>query len=482
MGPIQHRRRTRVFVGASALVLFVLVGSAALLVARSVGGFARRSSEANARQGVDLLVTVGSRIPDLTRQRIAAGLSPSDRGALDRALSRGRRAGVLSDLEVWDRSGRIVYSPDSRLIGTRPPIGSDVAVALHGHLIATREPTEVDHTTGRRTGQLSGIEPLRDRHGVYAAVEANLPLRPIDAGASSAQRAIVLLMIGGAALLWLLLLPLTNRVARGVAAQSISGRRRTLRAMRHGLAHGEVELVYQPQLAPDTGIVVGVEGLVRWRRNGTLVPPDQFLAIVEASALMPALTDRVIDLALAQQAAWRIGGTVLRMSVNLSATDLGDETLPQRIAAALARHGCDGRTLTVEVTETSILEDTATARRVLDAITALGIEVAVDDFGTGHASIARLLDFPVRELKIDRSFVSDTRPRARTYLAATIAFGQYLGLRVVAEGVEDLATLEFLRELRCNLAQGYHISRPVDGEALIAWLGKRTAEPQRLAA
>jgi EAL domain-containing protein (putative c-di-GMP-specific phosphodiesterase class I) len=465
----QHRR-TRTFVAAGTVVMLVIVAAAALAVAHAVGGSAKHNAETDASQGVDLLVIVGPRLPDLTRARVSAGLTASEAGQLDRAVERGRRAGVLSSLEVWNSSGRIMYARDDRVVGTRPPMEPDVREALSGRRVSGAEPTEFDATSRRRTGVLSALEPLGDRGHVYGAVEVSLPLRPVDASAAGIERTIVLLILGGAALMWLLLLPLTRQIARAVAAQWVPGRRRTLRALRHGLARGEIELVYQPQVSPVTGVVVSVEALVRWRRGGTLEPPDRFLPVAESSTLMPALTDRVIDLAVAQQAAWGADGIVLRMSVNLSATDLADPGLPERIAAALARHGVSARQLTVEVTETAILEDDAQARRVLEALTATGIEVAVDDFGTGHASIARLHEFPVREVKIDRLFVSDTTPRARTYLAAMVAFGQYLGLRVVAEGIEDVATLAFLSEVRCDLAQGYHIARPMDADALVAWL------------
>jgi FOG: EAL domain len=166
---------------------------------------------------------------------------------------------------------------------------------------------------------------------------------------------------------------------------------------------------------------------------------------------------------------------VIRVSVNLSATDLADDTLPQRVAAKLDLHGVMGQNLTVEVTETAILEDVEQARLVLTALDQMGIDIAVDDFGTGHASISRLHGLPVSEVKIDRSFVSDTQQRSRTYMSAMVGFGRSLGLRVVAEGVEDLETLAILTTLNCDLAQGYFISRPLEPAAMTRWL--TTADP-----
>jgi EAL domain-containing protein (putative c-di-GMP-specific phosphodiesterase class I) len=215
---------------------------------------------------------------------------------------------------------------------------------------------------------------------------------------------------------------------------------------------------------------------VRWRRNGALVAPERFLPAVESSALMSRLTDRVLELALDQLTCWRQAGIVTRLSVNLSATDLADPRLPERIAVKLEQHAVTEEGLTLEVTETAILEDAERAAVVLARLDQMGIDIAVDDFGTGHASISRLHRLPVSEVKIDRSFVSDTRQRSRTYLAAMVGFGRSLGLRIVAEGVEDADTLAFLSTLGCDLAQGYFIARPLESAAMTRWL---TAALQR---
>jgi sensor c-di-GMP phosphodiesterase-like protein len=219
-------------------------------------------------------------------------------------------------------------------------------------------------------------------HSNNPSVEGSVSLRPIDEETAHARRRTLGFVVGGAAALWLLLLPLTVRVARAIARDWTPGRRGLLRAFRQALARDEIELAYQPQVDPASGAVLSVEALVRWRRGGELIAPDRFLPIVESSPLMPALTDRV-GLALTQLAAWHAEGHAARMSVNLSATDLGDRTLPSRIAARLAQHGLSGEHLTVEVTETAILEDVEEARNVLIALARVGVDVAIDDFGTG---------------------------------------------------------------------------------------------------
>jgi len=476
--------RTRAFLAAGTLGLLVVVAAAALLIASSVAGNSRADARLRAASGVDLLVTIGADLPDLTESVISSGLSSVAAQQLDGAVARGQREGLLADLVIWDRRGRIVYSSLAKAEGTRPPRGAELVAALAGRSGTRTNPREIDATSGKPTGVLDAFEPLTDSaHGVYGAMEAGLPLQPIEAAAARSQRRSLRFIIGGAALMWLLLLPLWLRLARSQANDWIPGRRRILRACRHALDRDEIELVYQPQIEPDSRRVNGVEALVRWRRKGKLVGPDQFLPAVESSALMPRLTDRVLDLALAQHARWRQAGIVIRMSVNLSTTDLADNALPGRIAAKLDQHGVMGQNLTVEVTETAILEDPEQARSVLIALDHMSIAIAVDDFGTGHASISRLHGLPVSEVKIDRSFVSDTQQRSRTYLSAMIAFGRNLGLRVVAEGVEDNETLAILTTLNCDLAQGYLISRPLEPAAMTQWLTTANAaaspEPAR---
>ncbi|MDP9345901.1 MAG: EAL domain-containing protein [Actinomycetota bacterium] len=450
--------------------MLVLVGVAALLIAHGVAGRMRTDAHLRAAHGVDLLVTIGADLPDLTRSALTSGLSPAAARQLDGAVTGGQHDGLLATLVIWDRTGRIVYSSVAKSEGTRPPKEAELVAALAGHSVTRAHSRELDETSGKPTGVLDAFEPLSDGGGVYGAMEAGLPLQPIEATAARSQQRSLRFIIGGAALVWLLLLPLWVRLARSQANEWIPGRRRILRDCRRALDRHEIELVYQPQIEPASQRVHGVEALVRWRRKGKLVGPDQFLPAVESSALMARLTDRILDLALAQHGRWRRAGIVTRVSVNLSTTDLADNTLPQRIAAKLDLHGVMGQNLTVEVTETAILDDPEQARSVLTALDQMGIDIAVDDFGTGHASISRLHGLPVSEVKIDRSFVSDTQQRSRTYLSAMIAFGRQLGLRVVAEGVEDAETLGILTTLNCDLAQGYLISRPLEPAAMTHWL------------
>ena len=473
--------RARTFLAASAVAMFVLIGVGALLVVQNLGGVTRTSAEVRARQGVDLLVTIGAELPSLARSVVAGNLPPAADLRLDKAVKRGQTDRLLADLVIWDRTGRIVYSSIDKAQGSRPPKDAALIAALAGHSVSRMSVRELDPLTGAPTGVLEAVQPLTDSRGVvYGAIEADQSLRPIEAAAVSSQQRSILLVIGGAVSVWLLLLPLWRRLARSQANDWVPGRRGTLRRIREALARGEIELVFQPQIEPGSRRVDAVEALVRWRRNGKLIAPDRFLPVVESSALMPRLTDRVLDLALAQLAHWRAAGIAIRVSVNLSPTDLADRTLPDRIAAKLDRHGVSGENLTLEVTETAVFDDAEQARVVLAALDQMGIDVALDDFGSGHGTISRLHELGVfSEVKIDRKFVSDTDQRSRKYLMAMVGFGLSLGLRVVAEGVEDKETLAILTALNCDLAQGYFIARPLEPAAMTLWL--TTIQPPGIA-
>jgi diguanylate cyclase (GGDEF)-like protein len=248
-----------------------------------------------------------------------------------------------------------------------------------------------------------------------------------------------------------------------------SGRLALVEELRAGMARGELVLHYQPQVAVRTGDVVGVEALVRWQHpTRGLLPPADFLPAAELHGLMGALTETVLVQAVTQAAAWRQEGRDLRVSVNLSVSNLLDRALPGRVAELLAAQGLPASSLVLEVTETVLMSDPESSLAVLDAIAALGIAVSIDDFGTGYASLSYLRQLPVTELKLDRSFTQDLLTDSRTdaIVSGTIDMAHRLGLRVVAEGVEQLATLQRLEALGCDESQGYLHSRPVPAAAL----------------
>ena len=193
---------------------------------------------------------------------------------------------------------------------------------------------------------------------------------------------------------------------------------------------------------------------------------------------MNAVTRLVLESAVTQLASWRNAGLDISVAVNLSASDLLDESLPERVAGLLAEHEVPADALELEITESVIMIDPKRAREVLLALRALGLRIAVDDYGTGYCALAYLRDLPIDELKIDRSFIAriTTDRRSGAIVRSTIELAHALGLKVVAEGIEDQEALAAVAAFGCDFAQGFHFSRPVPAEAFTAWTRPRAAD------
>jgi diguanylate cyclase (GGDEF)-like protein len=238
--------------------------------------------------------------------------------------------------------------------------------------------------------------------------------------------------------------------------------------LRHAIEAGQLLLSYQPKLDLRTGAITGVEALVRWRhpQRGVLMP-DQFIGLAERTGLVRPLTHWTLEEAADQQMRWSAQGVDLTIAVNISARALTPD-LPGAVAALVTSH--PGARLEIELTETLMIEGASDAMAVVDALAATGVRLAVDDFGTGYSSLAYLKHLPVRELKIDRGFVTamDTDAGDRAIVRATVDLGRRLGLDVVAEGVESETVLENLRALGCHFAQGFAVGRPMDADAVVA--------------
>jgi predicted signal transduction protein with EAL and GGDEF domain len=255
--------------------------------------------------------------------------------------------------------------------------------------------------------------------------------------------------------------------------------------VRPALERGEFVLHYQPQADLRSGKVTGVEALLRWRHpERGLVPPLQFIPLIEQTALVGPIAMHVIDGALEQLARWRDHGVHLTMSVNLSARNLLDPELPRRVGTLLARHAVPAHRLTVEVTEGATMSDPDRAVRVLSELREQGVGVSIDDFGSGHASIAYLTRLPASELKIDRSFITGMCQSAReeAIVRSTIDLARHLNLHVVAEGIETAEVWGRLAELGCDTAQGYLLSRPLPREEFASWLRARRESRRALTA
>jgi diguanylate cyclase (GGDEF)-like protein len=258
-------------------------------------------------------------------------------------------------------------------------------------------------------------------------------------------------------------------------------RLRTIHELRVALDEGQLVLHYQPKINLQSGEICGVEALVRWDHpiRGLLMP-DSFLDLLEESGLMGALTRRVLDQALQQAVRWQSRGLSLSVAVNLSADSLLDASLPAYVASQLALHHLPPSALQLEITEETLMADRQRARLVLGEVRDLGVQISIDDFGTGYSSLAYLRDLPIDELKLDRLFVAPMTddPRAMALVGSTISLAHSLGLRMVAEGVEDKTTYNELRRLGCDQVQGYLISRPMPADSLDRWLRRRGDLPK----
>jgi predicted signal transduction protein with EAL and GGDEF domain len=241
--------------------------------------------------------------------------------------------------------------------------------------------------------------------------------------------------------------------------------------LRKAIDEGELILHYQPKVDLARGRVVGLEALVRWPhpRLG-LIRPDDFISIAEQTGLIHPLTLWVIEAALRQRRAWASSSLAVPVAVNLSMRNLHDQHLPESLAGLLRKWGGDPDWLVLEITESSLMADPARALQVLGRLREMGLRIAIDDFGTGYSSLAYLRQLPVHELKIDRSFVRQMSEGDAAIVRSTIGLGHDLGLTVVAEGVEDLATWDRLGAFACDLVQGYLVSRPLPATQLEVWM------------
>jgi len=243
--------------------------------------------------------------------------------------------------------------------------------------------------------------------------------------------------------------------------------------LRNAIENDGLRLAYQPKVELRTRRLVGVEALARWRHpEYGDVRPDEFIALAEGSALIRPLTDWVLNEAFRQCSAWRRADLPLTVSVNLSARNLQDANLVERIESLLETWGLEPGWVVLELTESALMADPKRAERSLAQLDELGLVLSIDDFGTGYSSLAYLRRLPVREVKIDRSFVIGlSSEQGDLAIVRTVTdCGHHLGLQVVAEGVEDARTWDLLLDAGCDMAQGYHVARPMSPEELGGWV------------
>jgi EAL domain-containing protein (putative c-di-GMP-specific phosphodiesterase class I)/FixJ family two-component response regulator len=243
--------------------------------------------------------------------------------------------------------------------------------------------------------------------------------------------------------------------------------------LRAAIANGELVNYYQPKVAVTTGEVVGVETLVRWRHPADgMVFPDQFISLAEEHGLIDALTRVVLTGAMAQTKAWQQAGLFLRVTANVSMDNLSSVAFADFVAEAAVAAGVAPQDIVLELTESRLMLDQRAPLEVLTRLRLKRFHLSIDDFGTGHSSLAQLRDIPFDELKIDQSFVHGAwrDETARAIYDASLSLGKRLGMAVVAEGVEDLDDWNLVQRTSCDLAQGYFIARPMPAADLAGWI------------
>ena len=260
---------------------------------------------------------------------------------------------------------------------------------------------------------------------------------------------------------------------RALSRQPVAKRAYPADEVRAAIANGELVNHYQPKVVVATGRVTGVEALVRWRHpTDGMVFPAQFIGVAEEHGLIDDLTAVVLRGALTQARLWRSTGLALRVAINVSMDNLASLDFPDFVASQAAAAGVSPEDVVFEVTESRLMKDLRTPLEVLARLRLKRFSLSIDDFGTGHSSLAQLRDFPFDELKVDRGFVHGAFADETLHAIydASLGLARQLGMGIVAEGVEDRDDWDFLRRTGCAMAQGYFIAKPMPANALPAWI------------
>jgi len=259
------------------------------------------------------------------------------------------------------------------------------------------------------------------------------------------------------------------------AAEAVQGRRYAPERVEEAITRGELVNYYQPKVRVATGEVDGVETLVRWRHpQDGLVFPDQFIGVAETHGLINALTHAVLGQALSDVAAWKQAGLALKVAINVSMDNLNALEFPDIVTARAQAAGVSPQSIVLEVTESRLMHDLRAPLEILTRLRLRRFGLSIDDFGTGHSSLSQLRDMPFEELKIDQGFVhgAHSHETNRAIFLASLRLANELGMTSVAEGVEDQADWDFLRQAGCDLAQGYFVARPMPADHVLDWVAR----------
>lgn len=361
-----------------------------------------------------------------------------------------------------DEAGALLAT--SRLAGqTLSRLGGDEFVLmLQGHL----DRQAIGRAAGRLLEVLDG--PIEcDGHELQLSASIGVACFPEDGGASKliarANAAMQAAKAAGGS---------TYMTFEPRMQDDARDKHELLRDLRQAIEQKQLELFYQPKIDARSGQITAAEALLRWHHpvRGTL-SPEVFIPLAERHGLIGALGNWVIEDACRQARVWRERGLKMRVAINLSVFQMRQNDLVERIQAALKRHGVNPSRLTCEITESVAMEDTQVTQRTFERLGQAGIHLSIDDFGTGYSSLSYLRRLPATELKIDRSFVMDldSNADARAIVDAVLKLAHAIGLKVVAEGVENIRQRDILLQLGCDEFQGYLFARPMSARALMLW-------------
>ena len=405
-------------------------------------------------------------------------LTTADRAAAAAEFSAARRSHPLIGLAVWSPEGGTLMSAGSD--APRSPRGLPAPVRKAFATGLTQSASASNSSDAG--GALHVAVPVRARRNRYVAefVFSAAGVRHIVA---AADRRLYTLVAIAALLFYAATLPMLARLVRRLPSPPDPAVARMLPELRRGIPNEELRVHYQPKVDVASGQVVGVEALARWQHpERGLLSPGAFIPAAESDPqLLSDLTAKILDLAIRDCAHWRRSGRRLPVAVNVSAQMLFDGRLPTMVSTTLERHDLEAQLLTLEITESAVMQRGADAVAALSKLRELGARVSIDDFGTGYSSLSRLRALPLDEIKVDRSFVagvaSDERDLALVRMMVDLASN--FGLDLVAEGVEDAPTLAMLESLGCRVAQGFLFSRPLPESELVDCVERNSSAPPR---
>src|SRR4051794_718840 len=436
---------------AAVTVLAVLASS---VVSNQIESDALARSQATAQ--ILARSTFAPRLP-----RKGAALDTRARRELDAQLAAARASQPGTEAVLRDAAGKLLFSS----VGA-----TDIAAAAPAPGTSV-----VGHGAERR---VRSVLPVRagGTGPAQAYLELEVPYAPVAHDVQVRTRRLNDLLVVAGLAVYLLMLPTLIGAGRAVRAQYDPRRIELARDINRAIKQGELSLVYQPIVDSTTMRLRSLEALVRWTdpRHGP-ISPGNFIPALEATPAIWDLSACVFEMAFAQCAEWCDEGERIHIAVNVSGAVLLDRRLIPELKRLAARHQVPPTMLELEITEGALVQDPRAAARVLEQIADIGLSViAIDDFGTGYSSLARLHELPLHTLKIDQSFVMRmAHDGNEAVVHSVIELAHALAMDVIAEGVEDEATAERLRDLGAEFLQGYHLSRPLPSSEVLAWLGVR---------